>query len=355
MSGEVAFEVIAVATRFLFRFGLMRIGVPMFPSRIRVVTGIEAVSFGATGAVPSLILSCRVGLHTAPRVNTAMSFTVVRDAAVEALEGRHGWRRSANGTALQASSLHKPRRGGVLSLGVCARMKPGLSAQYALMAAVAAVVGLLLLRAPFTAVPLTADFFSNRYTFSYLFAAVALTFLGLGYVLGRQSDRLRRLSTIDGLTGLSNRRGFDDRLQREWRRAERYGSSLALLMIDIDGLKDVNDVRGHAAGDSVLCTTAIAIRQSLRSSDLGARWGGDEFAIIAPETSREAAELLGRRLLVRLKRSSGADPMVSASVGIAVFEPTQPAARRRPEWLIEQADGALYVAKAKGRDQVNVA
>jgi hypothetical protein len=66
LSGEGAFEVIAVATRFLFRFGLMRIGVPMFPSRIRVVTGIEAVSFGATGAVPSLILSCRVGLHTAP-------------------------------------------------------------------------------------------------------------------------------------------------------------------------------------------------------------------------------------------------------------------------------------------------
>jgi diguanylate cyclase (GGDEF)-like protein len=233
-------------------------------------------------------------------------------------------------------------------------VKSSRSAQYALMTAVAAVVGLLLLRAPFTAVPLTADFFSNRYTFSYLFAAVALTFLGLGYVLGRQSDRLRRLSTIDGLTGLSNRRGFDDRLQREWRRAERYGSSLALLMIDIDGLKEINDVRGHAAGDSVLCTTAIAIRQSLRSSDLGARWGGDEFAIIAPETSREAAELLGRRLLVRLKRSSGADPMVSASVGIAVFEPTQQAARR-PEWLIERADGALYVAKAKGRDQIKVA
>lgn len=149
------------------------------------------------------------------------------------------------------------------------------------------------------------------------------------------------------------RRNFDDRLQKEWRRAERYASSLALLMIDIDGLKEVNDVRGHAAGDSVICTTAVAIRQSLRSSDLGARWGGDEFAIIAPETSREAAELLCRRLLVRLKRSSGADPMVSASVGIAVFEPTQQAARPS-QWLIERADGALYVAKAKGRDQIKV-
>jgi diguanylate cyclase (GGDEF)-like protein len=233
-------------------------------------------------------------------------------------------------------------------------VKSSRSAQYALMAAVAAVVGLLLLRAPFTTVSLTADFFSNRYTFSYLFAAVALTFLGLGYVLGRQSDRLRRLSTIDGLTGLCNRRGFDDRLQKECRRAGRYGSSLALLMIDIDGLKEVNDVRGHAAGDSLLRMTAIAIRESLRSSDVGARWGGDEFAIIAPETSREAAELLGRRLLVRLKRSSGSDPMVSASVGIAVFEPTQHAGRN-PESLIERADGALYLAKAKGRNQIKVA
>ena len=85
-------------------------------------------------------------------------------------------------------------------------VKSSCSAQYVLMTAVAAVVGLLLLRAPFTAVPLTADFFSNRYTFSYLFAAVALTFLGLGYVLGGQSDQLRRLSTIDGLTVVQSAR-----------------------------------------------------------------------------------------------------------------------------------------------------
>jgi diguanylate cyclase (GGDEF)-like protein len=233
-------------------------------------------------------------------------------------------------------------------------VKPSRSTQYALMTAVAAVVGLLLLRAPFTAVSLTSDFFSNRYTFTYLFAAVALTFLGLGYVLGRQSDRLRRLSSIDGLTGLCNRRGFDDRLRKEWYRAERYGSSLALLMIDIDGLKKINDASGHAAGDGVLRMTAIAIRESLRGSDTGARWGGDEFAIIAPETSRDAAELLGRRLLVRLKTPSGSEPMISASVGIAVFEP-MPRPSPNLEWLIQRADEALYIAKARGRDQVKVA
>jgi diguanylate cyclase (GGDEF)-like protein len=125
-------------------------------------------------------------------------------------------------------------------------------------------------------------------------------------------------------------------------------------MIDIDGLKEVNDARGHAAGDNLLRMTAIAIRESLRGSDLGARWGGDEFAIIAPETSREAAELLGRRLLIQLKRSSGSGPIVSASVGIAVVQPTQQTGQN-PEWLIEQADGALYLAKVKGRNQVKVA
>ena len=120
------------------------------------------------------------------------------------------------------------------------------------------------------------------------------------------------------------------------------------------GSDGVWHVRGHAAGDNLLRMTAIAIRESLRGSDLGARWGGDEFAIIAPETSREAAELLGRRLLVRLKRSSGSAPIVSACVGIAVFEPTQHTGQD-PEWLVERADGALYLAKAKGRSQVKVA
>jgi len=233
-------------------------------------------------------------------------------------------------------------------------VKRSRSAQHALMVAVAAVVGLLLLRAPFTDISLTADFFSNRYTFIYLFAAVALTFLGLGWFFGRQSDRLRRLSTIDGLTGLCNRRAFDDRLQKEWHRAARYESSLALLMIDIDGLKEINDAHGHAAGDTLLRMMAIAIRDSLRDSDVGARWGGDEFAIIVPETSREAAELLGWRLLARLKMSNGSGPTCSASVGIAVVEPAQHTGRN-PEWLIRRADEALYAAKARGRDQVKVA
>jgi diguanylate cyclase (GGDEF)-like protein len=230
------------------------------------------------------------------------------------------------------------------------RRQRGLS--YALITAAAGVVGLLLLRAPFSSESLTADFLSNRYVFMYLFAAVAATFLGLGYVLARQTDRLRRLSSTDALTGLCNRRALDDVLPREWGRAVRYRSSLALLLIDIDGLKQVNDTRGHGGGDDVLRRAGTAIRESLRVSDIGVRWGGDEFAILAPETSREAAQRLADRLLARLKRS--ADDAISASVGIAIYDP-EAAHLTGPETLMQAADEALYAAKVGGRNQVQLA
>lgn len=130
---------------------------------------------------------------------------------------------------------------------------------YALITATAAVMGLLLLRAPFRSGSLAADFLSNRYVFTYLFAAIAATFLGLGYVLGRQADKLRRLSSTDALTGLCNRRALDHRLRHELERAARYRSPLALLLIDIDGLKQVNDALGHGGGDDLLRRAATAI------------------------------------------------------------------------------------------------
>ena len=148
-------------------------------------------------------------------------------------------------------------------------MKRRRALNYALMAAVAAVMGLLLLRAPFGSGSLTADFFSNRYTFTYLFVAIAVTFLGLGYVLGRQADTLRRLSSTDALTGLCNRRALDHRLRQEWDRAARYGSPLALLLIDVDGLKQVNEALGHSGGDDLLRRMGAAIRESLRAVTSG--------------------------------------------------------------------------------------
>jgi diguanylate cyclase (GGDEF)-like protein len=223
------------------------------------------------------------------------------------------------------------------------------------MAAAAAVTGLLLLRAPFSPGSLAADFLSNRYIFTYLFVTIAVTFLAVGYVLGRQADTLRRLSTTDALTGLRNRRALDHHLRQEWERAARYGSPLALLLIDIDHLKDVNNLLGHRGGDALLSRTGVAIRESLRGSDVGARWGGDEFAILAPETSREAATRLADRLLARLKGTAPfSEDAISASIGIAIFDSGSDQLKNA-ESLMRAADNALYAAKAGGGDQVKIA
>ena len=239
-------------------------------------------------------------------------------------------------------------------------MKRQRGFNYALLAAVAAVSGLVILRAVFVpAESVRIDFLSNWYTYAYVFAATAVTFLVLGYVLGRQADRLRYASTTDPLTGLPNRRAMNDRLRSEWQRASRYGSPLALLLIDIDGLKRINDERGHGEGDRLLRNAATAIRQTLRTTDFGARWGGDEFSIVAPQTAREAAQRLAQRLLVHLADQDRALGAMTASVGVAVFESSHPVETggdtRNAEWLMRAADAALYGAKAAGRNQVRIA
>lgn len=227
---------------------------------------------------------------------------------------------------------------------------------YALLTATAAVLGLLLLRAVFSFVPsLTFEFFTNRLTYVYVFMATAVVFLVLGYVLGRRIDELRRLSTTDPLTGLANQRAFQARLRDEWQRARRYTSPLSLLLIDVDGLKQINDKRGHAAGDQVLRAAAHAINATMRVTDFGARWGGDKFAIVAPNTVRRSAHRLAQRLLGQVVRQATArDVAVTISVGVATLEPeSHPSAT--VEWLLNAADAALYRAKSNGRNRVKIA
>jgi diguanylate cyclase (GGDEF)-like protein len=227
---------------------------------------------------------------------------------------------------------------------------------WAFVTAAGAVTGLLLIRATLTFVPsLTFEFFRNRLTYVYVFVATAVVFLALGYVLGRRIDKLTRLSTTDPLTGLANRRAFQARLEDEGRRASRYGSHLSLLLIDIDGLKRINDEWGHAAGDLVLRTAAHAINAAMRATDFGARWGGDEFAIVAPNTSRRAADQLGHRLLGHVsEQARSRQAAVTISVGVATFEP-EGEPTMNMENLLSAADTALYRAKQEGRNRVNVA
>jgi diguanylate cyclase (GGDEF)-like protein len=227
---------------------------------------------------------------------------------------------------------------------------------YAMLTAFGAALGLLLLRSAFSYAPsLGFEFFSNRLIYVYVFAVTAVVFLIVGFVLGRRIDQLRHQSATDPLTDLPNRRAFEALLIDECRRARRYGSPLSVLLIDVDGLKRVNDRRGHAAGDAVLRTTARAIQAAMRTTDTGARWGGDEFAILAPSTASDAAHQLGQRLLAQVaQQASSRDVAVTVSVGVATLEPERDCAMAT-ESLLNAADAALYRAKNAGRNRVDVA
>jgi diguanylate cyclase (GGDEF)-like protein/PAS domain S-box-containing protein len=173
--------------------------------------------------------------------------------------------------------------------------------------------------------------------------------------------KLATLATEDGLTGLANRRRFDERLLEEWGRAYRDRTSLALLMIDIDRFKSFNDEYGHQAGDECLRAIArVLAAEAQRTVDLAARYGGEEFAMLLPNTDAAGCARIGERLRHALREAgiphaqnlpSG---LVTASLGGAVC---QPGAERSagPASLIEAADRALYAAKDGGRDQLVMA
>ncbi len=161
-------------------------------------------------------------------------------------------------------------------------------------------------------------------------------------------DQARR----DALTGLVNRRVFTERIQQEVRNAERYGHPLALACLDLDHFKAVNDKMGHAEGDEVLRKVSKAISRIVRDSDLLARVGGDEFALLLPNTHEERAVVLTQRLCDEVRSLNVAapgSPPLGVSIGLACWQE----GLDTEAWM-EQADAALYRAKAAGRSQVAV-
>jgi diguanylate cyclase (GGDEF)-like protein len=163
---------------------------------------------------------------------------------------------------------------------------------------------------------------------------------------------VKRQAITDELTQLSNRRRFTETLAVEVRRAERFGDPVSLVLADLDDFKQINDRYGHQAGDEVLRRFADVLRENVRDFDLPVRYGGEEFAVLLPETGLDGAEQLARRLQtallrLRLPEIGGDRPPVTASFGVAAF----PAARNAEE-LLSAADGALYRAKAAGKNRV---
>lgn len=196
---------------------------------------------------------------------------------------------------------------------------------------------------------------SDRYAQMMVGIATAIVFAAFGYILGRQADQLAELSETDPLTALLNARGFTTRLRNELKRAKRSRESISLLFLDLDGLKDINDRHGHRAGSAALRQVAGVIRSELRASDAAARWGGDEFVVVAPSTANEAALALAERIRRRISEQiapwSGRQSM-TVSIGVATINGSLSGTPSDSVALMRAADNAVYEAKRRGKNTV---
>ena len=172
----------------------------------------------------------------------------------------------------------------------------------------------------------------------------------------RAEAALKSLAASDGLTGLANRRSFDQTLAAEWARAERTKKPLSLALVDVDHFKLYNDLHGHQKGDECLRAVASILGETtLRPADLSARYGGEEFAVVMPETDQKAAVRVAERLRGTLAKlqlahgAAGAGPNVTFSIGISTRIPDETVCA---DWLLMKADEALYAAKHAGRNRV---
>ncbi|WP_206238470.1 GGDEF domain-containing protein [Novosphingobium terrae] len=214
---------------------------------------------------------------------------------------------------------------------------------------------------PATVLAVSAGLMHTHPVWTMIGFAMATLVYGLRNILVHlanleERDRLERLSQIDGLTGLPNRRSFDDRLRDEWARACRHGGTLAVLMIDIDHFKQLNDGLGHQEGDARLRDVAQALAGcARRASDLVARYGGEEFVAILPATdaqqAMQLAEIMRGRVFDLALPSPAPLGRVSISIGVSWTDRPN---EEGGETLLARADAALYEAKRDGRNAVRI-
>lgn len=173
--------------------------------------------------------------------------------------------------------------------------------------------------------------------------------------LEEKKKKLRKLARYDQLTGLLNRRSFENELEEEFERSQRYDNKLSVLMIDLDHFKEINDTYGHQAGDQVLEVVGELLHKHTRTSDSGGRYGGEEFCVFLPETDSNRAKKTAQRFRESLKdhefgTEDGESFRVTCSIGVAERTDEMSNFTR----LIKSADKALYDAKQQGRDRVIV-
>lgn len=178
-------------------------------------------------------------------------------------------------------------------------------------------------------------------------AVVGVAMAGL-QSLRRSQATLARLVTQDALTNVLNARAFAERLGQELDRNRRYPRPLALLYLDLDDFKIINDTHGHQTGDAVLRLVADAMRSSVRTADVVGRLGGDEFAVLMPETDAQLANEAAKRLVAGLRNVFKGTPNVTASIGVVACTATDAST----DDLLRRADAAMYDAKRMGKDRV---
>jgi len=172
-----------------------------------------------------------------------------------------------------------------------------------------------------------------------------------------QLNSIERLSMIDQLTNMPNRRGFDDRLVMEWKKAIREQTSISMLMMDLDRFKVVNDTYGHLQGDKILQAVALIFPKSFkRPGDFAARWGGEEFAVLLPNTPLEGAVDIAEKIRLDIENASmpspaGIEIKITISIGVTSLIPSQDSSI---DDFTLSADRALYAAKQAGRNKVIV-
>ncbi|MBA2667907.1 MAG: GGDEF domain-containing protein [Trueperaceae bacterium] len=186
---------------------------------------------------------------------------------------------------------------------------------------------------------------------AYAVIIVALYFFSdlqeRAFTMEETARTMRRLANTDALTTLANRRHAEEQFVRELRRAERYGRMFSVLMIDIDHFKDLNDRHGHHAGDEVLVDLARRIERMVRAADTIARWGGEEFLLLAPETSLADAQRLAEMIRHHVDANALAERYrITISLGVATYR-----AGDTVQSVVARADAALYLAKREGRNQ----